>query len=104
MEYDSEARRVGLRAVVGAAYFAAYDDIHNDWDVDRAGNLYYLDFKADRVDVMMVPCFIIAQAIRYNQETFLHRLALRCRSEQTKNSQTPGKHLSTIDKAIIDRV
>ncbi len=56
MEYDERGRRVGLRAIVGLYQFAAPGIMNpaRQWDVDRWGKLYYLDFKADRVDVMMV--------------------------------------------------
>ena len=55
MEYDSDGRRVGVRAVIHLPIFAALWDLHTLWDVDGQGNLYYLEFQANRLDIMKVP-------------------------------------------------
>jgi len=51
-EYDSNGRFVGIRAVF---YGPAFMRATNFVKLDPEGNVYYLDFKSDRVDVMMAP-------------------------------------------------
>ncbi|MCM8759345.1 MAG: hypothetical protein NC906_06200 [Candidatus Omnitrophica bacterium] len=49
VEYDENLNFIGLRIIVynfGGS---------NPWKVDPQGNIYYLDFKSDHVDVMMAP-------------------------------------------------
>ncbi len=55
MEYDAQGRRIGKRAEVGMPDYPNPDSIENVWDVDRLGNLYYLEFKKDQVEVWLVP-------------------------------------------------
>jgi len=55
VEYDSEGHLVGKRATIRSPSFDSYWSFENEWDVDHAGNLYYLEFQKDRVDVMMAP-------------------------------------------------
>ncbi len=51
LEYDDKGGFVGLRAVINGFTMPS---IH--WvEVDPQGNVYWLDFKADHVDVMMAP-------------------------------------------------
>ena len=51
MEYDEEGNFVGVRAVINGFTMPS---IH--WiEVDSHGNIYWLDFKADHLDVMMAP-------------------------------------------------
>jgi len=54
MEYDERGNRIGLRSVLGEYRWGA-PGLIRQWEVDRDGNLYYLEFQKDRVDVMMVP-------------------------------------------------
>ncbi|MCM8759888.1 MAG: hypothetical protein NC906_08995 [Candidatus Omnitrophica bacterium] len=52
LEYDNNGRFVGIRALF---YGAAFIPATNLLKVDSQGNIYYLDFKSDHVDVMMAP-------------------------------------------------
>lgn len=54
MEYDNQGNRIGIRAILSRPNFHGIG-VENFWDIDQAGNVYYLDFKADHVDVMMAP-------------------------------------------------
>ncbi|MCM8759347.1 MAG: hypothetical protein NC906_06210 [Candidatus Omnitrophica bacterium] len=50
-EYDEKGKFIGIRVLLNAFYMSS---IH--WiEVDPQGNIYYLDFKSDHVDVMMAP-------------------------------------------------
>jgi len=51
LEYDKEGKYVGVRAIIKSFYMK----IRNQIKVDPQGNIYYLDFKEDHVDVMMAP-------------------------------------------------
>ncbi|PMB17930.1 hypothetical protein CEN46_22340 [Fischerella thermalis CCMEE 5318] len=44
-----------VRAVIHLPIFVALWDLHTLWDVDGQGNLYYLEFQANRLDIMKVP-------------------------------------------------
>lgn len=54
LEYDGQGNRIGVRAVLVQPDFHMVS-VNELWDVDQDGNVYYLDFKSDRVDVMMAP-------------------------------------------------
>jgi len=50
LEYDENGQFVGLRAVI------AGKPMFSPWvKVDLEGNVYWLDFQADHLDVMMAP-------------------------------------------------
>ncbi|MCM8816746.1 MAG: hypothetical protein NC913_04460 [Candidatus Omnitrophica bacterium] len=51
LEYDREGRFVGVRAIFDGFWIRGDRQI----EVDPQGNVYYLDFKSDHVDVMMAP-------------------------------------------------
>lgn len=55
LSYDGQGNRVGVRAVYNKPRYGSSEAPRQQWDVDQAGNVYYLDFKADHVDVMMAP-------------------------------------------------
>lgn len=55
LSYDGQGNRVGVRAVYNKPRYGSAEAPRQQWDVDRDGNVYYLDFKADHVDVMMAP-------------------------------------------------
>lgn len=50
MEYDDEGNFVGVRAI-----FNDFRMFSVPFEVDLQGNVYWLDFKADHLDVMMAP-------------------------------------------------
>lgn len=54
MEYDGQGNRIGVRAVYSEPNYGT-GRLRQIWDVDKDGNVYYLDFKSDRLDVMMAP-------------------------------------------------
>lgn len=49
LEYNDEGNFVGVRAIINNLAFA------EPFRVDKEGNVYWLDFKADHLDVMMAP-------------------------------------------------
>ncbi|MGC8805454.1 MAG: hypothetical protein ACP5QD_05940, partial [Candidatus Ratteibacteria bacterium] len=51
LEYDGNGTFVGVRAVINSFYLRRERQI----ELDSVGNVYYLDFKSDHVDVMMAP-------------------------------------------------
>lgn len=55
LEYDQQGRFVGVRAHFSDPDFQARKPMTNLWDIDREGNLYYIDFQADHLRVMKVP-------------------------------------------------
>ncbi len=61
LEYDAEGNFVGERARVKMPYFGEslmsirYEHPHQVYDVDRAGNLYYLEFRRDGIEVWVSP-------------------------------------------------
>ncbi len=54
LEYDNQGNRIGVRAVLSKPNFHGVM-VDRLWDVDQTGNVYYLDLKADHLDVMMAP-------------------------------------------------
>lgn len=50
LEYDSEGNFVGVRAII-----SGFTMFSNWFEVDLQGNVYWLDYKADHLDVMMAP-------------------------------------------------
>jgi hypothetical protein len=52
MEYDKQGNWLGVRAVLSQPTFASIEQL---WDVDESGNIYWLDFKVDHLEVMMAP-------------------------------------------------
>ncbi|MCW5934572.1 MAG: hypothetical protein KIT45_09785 [Fimbriimonadia bacterium] len=54
LEYDRQGAFVGVRAQFNDPDFQAHKSMTNVWDIDREGNLYYLDFQADHLRVMKV--------------------------------------------------
>ncbi len=61
LEYDAEGNFVGERARVKKPYFGEslmsirYEHPHQVYDVDREGNLYYLEFRRDGIVVWVSP-------------------------------------------------
>lgn len=54
MEYDDQGNRIGVRAILNEPNFHN-GEIEQFWDIDQIGNVYYLDFKAEHLEVMMAP-------------------------------------------------
>ncbi|MGC9066357.1 MAG: hypothetical protein ACP5JO_07005, partial [Candidatus Ratteibacteria bacterium] len=50
MEYNGTGEFMGIRAVL---YVPRFGTSFHRFSIDSAGNVYYLDFKSDHVDVMM---------------------------------------------------
>ena len=51
LEYDQNGKFIGVRAVLRGGFMTT-----GHWvKVDTAGNVYWLDFQADRVNIMMAP-------------------------------------------------
>lgn len=61
LEYDVQGNFVGERARVKKPYFGEslmgiqYERPHQVYDVDREGNLYYLEFRRDGIEVWVSP-------------------------------------------------
>ena len=51
LEYDKEGGFIGVRVIIDSFHIRIFHQI----EVDSQGNIYYLDFKSDHVDVMMAP-------------------------------------------------
>lgn len=51
LEYDDEGKFVGIRAVINGPPMPSINWV----EVDMHGNIYWLDFKSDHLDVMMAP-------------------------------------------------
>jgi len=54
MGYDGQGNRIGVRAVYNKPRYGR-GQLRQIWDVDQTGNIYYLEFKPDHLNVMMAP-------------------------------------------------